>query len=68
MKKELEPAFARPHSEDKDFIHFAQAGMTLRDYFAAQAMQSFIDQELFFDDVAESAYKVADQMLKARAA
>jgi len=41
-------------------------GMTLRDYFAAKAMQALIDKEVFFDDVAESAYKVADHMLKAR--
>ena len=40
--------------------------MTLRDYFAAKAMQALIDKEAFFDDVAESAYKVADHMLKAR--
>ena len=42
------------------------SGMKLRDYFAAQAMQALIDKEVFFDDVAESAYKVADHMLKAR--
>jgi hypothetical protein len=41
-------------------------GMTLRDYFAAKALQGLIDKEVFFDDVAESAYKVADHMLKAR--
>jgi hypothetical protein len=41
-------------------------GMTLRDYFAAQAMQALIDKEAFFDDVAESAYKVADHMLRVR--
>jgi hypothetical protein len=43
-------------------------GMTLRDYFAAKAMQALIDKEVFFDDVAESAYKVADHMLRAREA
>ncbi len=41
-------------------------GMTLRDYFAAKAMQALIDKEVFFDDVAESAYKVADHMLRVR--
>ena len=44
-----------------------QDGMTLRDYFAAKAMQALIDKEAFFDDVAESAYKVADHMLRVRA-
>jgi hypothetical protein len=43
-----------------------QDGMTLRDYFAAKAMQALIDKEAFFDDVAESAYKVADHMLRVR--
>jgi len=41
-------------------------GMTLRDYFAAKAMQALIDRDTFFDDVASSAYKVADHMMKAR--
>jgi hypothetical protein len=43
-----------------------EKGMTLRDYFAAKAMQALIDKEVFFDDVAESAYKVADHMLRVR--
>jgi len=50
--------------EDIDFT----MGMTLRDYFAAKAMQALIDKEAFFDDVAESAYKVADHMLRVREA
>jgi hypothetical protein len=70
MTKELEPAFARPHSEDADFVHHAQAGMTLRDYFAAKAMQSLIwnpDIDLETKaDVAEVAYHYADAMLKER--
>jgi len=40
----------------------------LRDYFAAKAMQALIEKEVFFDDVASSAYKVADHMMKAREA
>jgi hypothetical protein len=52
-----------PEYYDEDCL-----GMTLRDYFAAKAMQALIDKEAFFDDVAESAYKVADHMLKAREA
>ena len=43
-------------------------GMTLRDYFAAKAMQALIDRDTFFDDVASSAYKIADHMMKAREA
>ena len=76
MKKELEPAFARPHSEDKDFIHHAQAGMTLRDYFAAKAMQGLIasprgllgKNEITDVDYAQAAYLIADAMMKAREA
>ena len=47
-------------------------GMTLRDYFAAKAMQNFRDQigsqsdQEWFDKVAEGAYRMADAMLKAR--
>ena len=46
-------------------------GMTLRDYFAAKAMQNFRDQigsqsdQEWFDKVAEGAYRMADAMLKA---
>ncbi|NBX50174.1 hypothetical protein EBT25_09595 [bacterium] len=81
MKKDLEPAFARPHSEDKDFIHFAQSGMTLRDYFAAKAMlitmpavinelkktRGSIKEAIRLQDMsAETCYALADAMLKAR--
>ena len=47
-------------------------GMTLRDYFAARALQNFRDQigsqsdQEWFDQVAEGAYRMADAMLKAR--
>lgn len=70
MKKELEPAFARPHSEDADFVHHAQAGMTLRDYFAAKAMQGLLASDVYApkDKFAENAYAMADAMLKARKA
>lgn len=44
-------------------------GMTLRDYFAAKAMQSFIDSgwEGFGETVADAAYRMADDMLTERA-
>lgn len=53
------PAF--PHTLSG---HRIEAGMTLRDYFAAKAMQ-----ELNWDDesfAASECYKIADAMLKAR--
>ena len=47
-----------------------QHGMTLRDYFAAKAMQAFIthvDYRTYPDDLlANDAYEMADAMLKAR--
>jgi hypothetical protein len=47
-----------------------QQGMTLRDYFAAKAMQACIAKgaPLVFDDVANKAYEMSDAMLKAREA
>jgi hypothetical protein len=48
-------------------------GMTLRDYFAAKAMQAVVlkqnelhDIQAMYDRLALHAYKVADAMLKAR--
>ena len=46
-------------------------GMTLRDYFAAKAMQGFLASPLLktesgADEMARNAYRVADAMLKAR--
>jgi hypothetical protein len=47
-------------------------GMTLRDYFAAKAMQSFTNEvgwksdQKWFDEIAEGAYRQADAMMKAR--
>lgn len=46
-------------------------GMTLRDYFAAKAMQSVLDQKdvhdgRVCDNTAWIAYRMADAMMKAR--
>ena len=43
-------------------------GMTLRDYFAAKAMQSFLtgDYDLYPHEAAQKAYELADVMLLAR--
>ena len=40
-------------------------GMTLRDYFAAKAMQSLVHQN-YYEVAAKQAYEMADAMLKAR--
>ena len=51
--------------KDRDF-----AGMTLRDYFAAKAMQGFCSGSFWGeannDECAVAAYAMADAMLKAR--
>ena len=44
------------------------AGMTLRDYFAAKAMQGLLDAAMAECEIAKAAYEMADAMLKARQA
>ncbi|HHZ7075544.1 TPA: hypothetical protein ACWLWR_000324 [Morganella morganii] len=55
--------------------HLSQEGMTLRDYFAAKAMQGIITTAAapiltslagLDDDIAKTAYELADAMLRAR--
>jgi len=65
------PAF--PVTGDNYADSYCGEGMTLRDYFAAQAMQAFIDSSEWqstvreiSSDVAFNAYALADAMLKAR--
>ncbi len=41
-------------------------GMTLRDYFAAKAMQALIDNDGLFSEIPTQAYALADAMLKVR--
>ena len=60
-------------SKDRDY-----AGMTLRDYFAAKAMQSALlapkpenpveRMDIYAQSVAEISYEMADAMLRAREA
>ena len=56
-----EKAFPNPHRTDT-------TGMTLRDYFAAKAMQALIDNDGLFSEIPTQAYALADAMLKAREA
>lgn len=66
---------AFPMAAHKDFHGYwsqSQKGMTLRDYFAAKAMQSMLykdpdyHQRYEFIDLADFSYQCADAMLKAR--
>jgi hypothetical protein len=61
------------HSDIAKQYEIDQNGMTLRDYFAAKAMQGLLSdpdwrQDMDFEDTAHAAYKQADAMLKAREA
>lgn len=67
-----EPAFPTP---DGGFIGWSSnKGMTLRDYFAAKAMQGTLVSQSEFDEcgigvvssIARYAYEMADAMLKER--
>jgi hypothetical protein len=53
------------------FPHEFRDGMTLRDYFAARAMQALLSdsdwrQDMDFKDTAIAAYRQADVMMKER--
>jgi hypothetical protein len=57
-------AFPNPHRTD-------QLGMSLTDYMAAKAMQAFLSdpewrQEMDFEDTTHAAYHMADVMMRAR--
>ena len=59
------PAFPSEHSSNSP----APNGMSLRDYFAAKAMQSMFEKVVQHEDFkscAKRAYWVADAMLEAR--
>lgn len=62
------PAF--PCGRDVTLDQFAPtSGMTLRDYFAARAMQAMCNEVSRYDqflNVSKDAYKMADAMLEAR--
>ena len=61
------PAFPQVDLKDNYgmLVPDRQAGMTLRDYFAAKAMQTLL-RENYRDTTARLAYEAADAMLKAR--
>lgn len=67
-----EPAF--PTNESNYEKIWSSTGMTLRDYFAAKAMQAMISNQSIIDSdsdgavnfAASASYKFSDAMLKAR--
>ena len=59
------PAFPARHFDLADYEH----GMTLRDYFAAQALKALVQTDDDFvpvEEIVQGAYQYADAMLKAR--
>ena len=46
--------------------HEMISAITLRDYFAAYAMQALIDNDGLFSEIPTQAYELADAMLEAR--
>ena len=64
------PAFPIPHQENSrgDVVTYMHDGMTLRDYFAAKAMQEAMSWDgMDMEDAAATAYAAADAMLAERA-
>ena len=70
-KTENPQAFPWANDADKQY-NWINKGMTLRDYFAAKAMQLIMaetmssDSEITDDEVAFSSYRMADAMLNVR--
>jgi hypothetical protein len=60
------PAFPFPTN------HPAHEGMTLRDWFAGQAINGLVtafysvEETIAYEDIAPQAYRIADAMIKAR--
>jgi hypothetical protein len=60
----------------KAYTGLMQEGISIRDYFAAKAMQAYVQQELIRcksgqsvdESLAQMSYEVADAMLAARSA
>lgn len=63
---------AFPSNVESEFNGYAYSGMTLRDYFAAKAMQCYMDDVIWnvaiYEAAAKASYAVADAMLRAREA
>jgi hypothetical protein len=71
MSKDSKTPLAFPYCGVGDELNYSK-GMSLRDYFAAKAMQAIIEQisdwRYSQQPVSDWAYEYADEMLKARQA
>ena len=62
-----QPAFPQNNDRVVASISIANSqGMTLRDYFAAKAMQALIDNDGLFSEIPTQAYELANAMIGAR--
>ena len=63
-----QPAFPTFRQIDSIYGKYqeGEAGMTLRDYFAAKAMQTMLHGTTSRENVARYAYSMADEMLAVR--
>jgi hypothetical protein len=59
-------AYPFQHKDPTTGLTNISVGMTLRDYFAAKAMQALIDNDGLFSEIPTQAYEMADAMLEAR--
>lgn len=66
MKKNGGSAFPFYIPENNAGVPGYNDGMSLRDYFAGQALLMEVEDDLSFVDTAEDCYKMADAMLEAR--
>lgn len=61
------PHFSKSRQNSSDghtFYQGIETGMSLRDYFAAKAMQAYIGKYSHQEDIARLSYNLADAMLK----
>ena len=67
MKQKNDGGPAFPNSVPLDF-QWAENGMTLRDYFAAKALQGLVAREghLYLKEKAKQAWALADAMIETR--
>ena len=75
MNRDTKNPNAFPYSGEGDDTNYSK-GMTLRDYFAAKAMQGQLSifenvsalarEQIKIEDVCIASYEVADAMMKAR--
>lgn len=64
------PAFPVPLAitPDGDWVHSSYPGMSLREWFAGQALAAIANTHPFADKCSEHAYKIADAMIAAKRA